>query len=52
MYLACPWLEGRIGVALGSQLVAYRLPSKWLWGRIEVALGGFGVALPESEREG
>ena len=28
-----------MGVALGSQSVAYRLPTKWLWGGFEMALG-------------
>jgi hypothetical protein len=27
-------------VALGSQSVAYRLPTKWLWGGLWVAWGG------------
>jgi hypothetical protein len=29
-----------MGVALGSQSVAYRLPTKWLWGGFEMTLGG------------
>ena len=27
-------------MALGSQSVAYRLPTKWRWGGFEMALGG------------
>jgi hypothetical protein len=38
MRVAWGWLWGGFGVALESQLVAYRLPTKWLWGGFEVAL--------------
>jgi hypothetical protein len=37
------WLWGRIEVALGCLLVAYRLPTKWLCGGFEMASDGFGV---------
>ena len=37
--------EGGFEVALGSQSVAYRLPTKCLWGGYEMALGGFAQAL-------
>ena len=36
--MALEWLWCGFGVALGSQSVAYRLPTKWLWGGFEVAL--------------
>ena len=33
-------------MALGSQVVAYRLPTKWLWSDFKMALGGFPPGLP------
>ena len=36
--VALVWLWCGFGVALGSQSVAYRLPTKWLWGGFEVTL--------------
>src|ERR1035441_4732084 len=43
--LSFTWLPngGWLGVALGFQSVAYRLPTKWLWGGFEMALGGFAL---------